>query len=182
MNPISASVASGVTRPTAAPARSSTRPTAALPPSSTRPPPPTPRDAVAAARKAVRRRRSGPPPRSPNAPRCWTGSPTCCSATRRSLAELETSDTGKTLAESRIDIDDVDVGVPLLRQAGRRRVGPARRRRRSRGHQPGGTRTHRRVRADRAVELPAAADRPGRSRPRWPPAAPWSPNPARSPR
>ena len=33
--------------------------------------------------------------------------PTCCSATRSRWPQLETRDTGKTLVESRIDIDDV---------------------------------------------------------------------------
>ena len=39
--------------------------------------------------------------------RCSTGSPTCCSGTRKTWRSLETRDTGKTLVESRIDIDDV---------------------------------------------------------------------------
>ena len=40
-------------------------------------------------------------------PRCSTASPICFSATRSRWRGLETTDTGKTLAESRIDIDDV---------------------------------------------------------------------------
>ena len=77
---------------------------------------------------------------------------------KESLAELETKDTGKTLAESRIDIDDVTSVFRYYARLVGRRVRPRRRRRRSRRHQPGGARAHRRVRADRAVELSAAAD------------------------
>ena len=50
------------------------------------------------------------------------------------------------------------IGFPVLLAARRRRGGSARRRRRSRRDQPGGARTHRGMRADRAVELSAAAD------------------------
>ena len=61
-------------------------------------------------------RRRGPPSttgawpatlRSPSARRCWIGSPTCWCATGTRLPTSETLDTGKTLKESYIDIDDV---------------------------------------------------------------------------
>ena len=77
---------------------------------------------------------------------------------KEALAVLETRDTGKTLVESRIDIDDVTsvfryyaklVGVEADRVVD---VGDPDR------HQPRGARAHRRLRAHRAVELPAAAD------------------------
>ena len=77
---------------------------------------------------------------------------------KESLAELETRDTGKTLAESRIDIDDVTSVFRYYSRLVGVEVGPPGRRRRSRRDQPGGAGTHRGVRADRAVELPAAAD------------------------
>ena len=77
---------------------------------------------------------------------------------KESLARLETEDTGKTLVESRIDIDDVTSVFRYYAKLVARRVRPAGRRRRPRRDQPRGARAHRCVRADRAVELPAAAD------------------------
>ncbi len=78
---------------------------------------------------------------------------------KEELATLETRDTGKTLAESRIDIDDVtSVFRYYAKLVGADGGPPRRRRRRPGGDQPGGPRTHRGVRADRPVELSAAAD------------------------
>ena len=116
------------------------------------------RDAVAAARAAFD---DGAWPATPvgRARRAAaTGSPTCSQRDKEDLARSRRWDTGKTLVESRIDIDDVTSVFRYYAQLVGGRVRPAGRRRRPRGDQPGGARTDRGVRADRAVELPAAAD------------------------
>ena len=115
------------------------------------------RDAVAAARAGVRRRRlarhpggrarrAARPDRRPAAARQGGAG--------RAGDRRHRQDAGREPDRHRRR----HIGFPLLRAAGRRRGRPARRRRRPRRDQPGGARTHRGVRADRAVELPAAAD------------------------
>ena len=107
MSLISVSAGSGGTRPTAGnreiinPADGSV---AAVVDEAT---PEDARDAVAAARAAFD---DGAWPATPGGRArrdCSTGSPTCCSATRSRWPGWKPVDTGKTLAESRIDIDDV---------------------------------------------------------------------------
>ena len=78
--------------------------------------------------------------------RCCTGSPTCWSATRPTVARAESLDTGKRLVESEYDVDDV-VGVfrhyAQRRGRGRR---PGRRHRAARRGQPHRARAGRRLR------------------------------------
>ena len=95
------------------------------------------RDAVAAARAAFD---DGPMAATPVAERAalLDRIADLLQRDKESLAALETSDTGKTLAESRIDIDDVTSVFRYYAQARGGRVGPHRRRRRSRSDQPGG--------------------------------------------
>ena len=64
--------------------------------------------------------------------------------------------------------------LPLLRRPRRQGGRPARRHRQPERAEPHRLRADRRVRADRAVELPAPPDLAGRSRRRWPPATPRS--------
>ena len=92
--------------PTAEPARSSTPPTAASSPSSTRPATADAGAAVAAARAAFD---SGEWPGTPVAERAalLDRIADLLERDREPLAQVETMDTGKTLTESCIDIDDV---------------------------------------------------------------------------
>ena len=60
--------------------------------------------------RRVRRRAPGRAAPRSSAARCCTGSPTCWSATRPTVARAESLDTGKRLVESEYDVDDV-VGV-----------------------------------------------------------------------
>ena len=81
------------------------------------------------------------------------------------LARMESLDTGKRLVESEIDIDDV---TSVFRHFGRVADADAGRvvdTGMPRRGQPRRARAGRRLRPDHAVELPAAAGRPGRSRP-----------------
>ena len=121
------------------------------------------------------RHRGGPPrlPRGPLAehpgPRARrpaaAASPTCSSGTRDEVAEVESLDTGKRLVESEYDVADVVSRLPPLRAGRRRGRRPGGRHRQPRRGQPGRARAGRRLRADHAVELPAAPGRRGRSRP-----------------
>ena len=135
--------------------------------------------AILAARTAFD---DGPWPRTPVAERAAVLVRVADLLTRdkADIARTETLDTGKTLVESLIDVDDVisvfryyaDLASDL--HAGPVDTGSARR------SQPDRPRAGRRLRADHAVELPAAPASPGRSRPRWPPATPSCSSPARS--
>ena len=136
--------------------------------------------AIAAARRAFD---AGPWPRTwpASAATCCCASPTCSSATRPTIARMESLDTGKRLVESEYDVDDVVQRLPPLRPGRRAEdagrvvdTGIARR------GQPGRARAGRRLRADHAVELPAAAGRPGRSPRASPPATPSCSSPASS--
>ena len=70
---------------------------------------------------------------------------------------MESLDTGKRLRRERDRHRRRDQRLPSLRPRRRQRGGPRRRHRASRRRQPGRARAGRRVRADHAVELPAAA-------------------------
>ena len=105
MSRISVSAGNGGMHPTAGRGRSSIPPTAASPRSSTRQLPRT-RAAVAAARAAFD---DGAWPATPPADRAalLDRIADLLQRDKEDLATLETRDTGKTLTESRIDIDDV---------------------------------------------------------------------------
>jgi len=101
---------------------------------------------------------------------------------KEALASLETRDTGKTLVESRIDIDDVTSVFRFLLPAGRRRIRPARRRRRSRRHQPRGPRNPSACVCSSRRGTTRCCRCHGRSRQHWPQVARWWPSRVRSPR
>ena len=77
---------------------------------------------------------------------------------KAAIARAEALDTGKRLVEAEYDVDDVVARLPLLRPRRRRGRRPDRRHRQRRRGQPDRPRADRRLRADHAVELPAAPD------------------------
>ena len=87
---------------------------------------------------------------------------------KEEIARTETLDTGKTLAESRIDVDDVTAVFRFYADLADKDAGRIVRHRPGRSGLPGGARAGRGLRADHAVELPAAAavleGRPGAGR------------------
>ena len=161
------------------PRRSSTRPTAASPPSSTRRPTPTP---ATPSLRPGRRSTTGPGPRRPSAERAalLDRIADLLQRDKEDLSRLETRDTGKTLVESRIDIDDVTSVFRYYAKLVGVRGRPGGRRRRSRPSSaawcasPSASACSSRRGTTRCCRCR------GRSRPRSAPAARWSPSPARS--
>ena len=176
--PTSSSTVRGPAPSWAAPVRSAARPTGPWWPPSTRRTADDTEAAIAAARTGLRPRTVAAHQPAPSEAPCWTGSPTPLERHRDEFARAESLDTGKRLVESQYDMDDV---IAVFRYYAQLAAEDSDREVDARPHrraQPRGARTGRRLRADHAVELPAAADVvEGRAR-AWPPATPSSSSPA----